>query len=162
MMSTSLFFYKLSVITEALFFGTMPPMCRGCPDVNKLRGMDTTILGQHWPFMSIKSFVQVHVATAGGWLTRYRPREVRNLIYRYRKIHIVYRSKFLYRFISPISIIYSNTIKHIALCFRPRIGVPEWEVAPRIVQFYSYMPDLRVGGCIPRNCSTNLRPANKT
>ena len=39
-------------------FGTMPPMCRGCPDVNKLRGMDTTILGQHWPFMSIKSFVQ--------------------------------------------------------------------------------------------------------
>ena len=39
-------------------FGTMPPMCRGCPDVNKLRGMDTTILGKHWPFMSIKSFVQ--------------------------------------------------------------------------------------------------------
>ena len=129
-------------------FGTMPPMCRGCPDVNKLRGMDTTILGQHRPFMSIKSFVQhsgwqkmvslcslirligvcadrdqpeflcsrsdsrnleVHVATAGGWLTRYRPREVRNSIYRYRKIHIDYRSKFLYRFISPISIIYGNT-----------------------------------------------------
>ena len=39
-------------------FGTMPPMCRSCPDVNKLRGMDTTILGQHWPFISIKSFVQ--------------------------------------------------------------------------------------------------------
>ena len=39
-------------------FGTMPPMCRSCPDVNKLRGMDTTILGQHRPFMSIKSFVQ--------------------------------------------------------------------------------------------------------
>ena len=114
----------------------MPPMCRGCPDVNKLRGMDTTILGQHRPFMSIKSFVQhsqwqwmvsqcslirfigvctdrdqpeflcsssdsryleVHVATAGGWLTRYRPLEVRNSIYRYRKIHIDYRSKFLYR-----------------------------------------------------------------
>ena len=126
-------------------FGTMPPMCRSCPDVNKLRGMDTTILGQHRPFMSIKSFVQhsgwqkmvslcslirligvcadrdqpeflcsrsdsrnleVHVATAGGWLTRYRPREVRNSIYRYRKIHIDYRSKFLYRF---ISIIYGNT-----------------------------------------------------
>ena len=96
-------------------FGTMPQMCRSCPDVNKLRGMETTILGQHWPFMSIKSFVQhhehsgwqemvslcslirlimligvcadrdqpeflcsrsdsrhleVHVATAGGWLTR--------------------------------------------------------------------------------------------
>ena len=42
-------------------FGTMPPMCRGCPDVNK-RGMDTTISGQHWPFMSIKSFVK-----HGGW-----------------------------------------------------------------------------------------------
>ena len=39
-------------------FGTMPPMCRCCPDVNKLWGMDTTILGQHRPFMSIKSFVQ--------------------------------------------------------------------------------------------------------
>ena len=129
-------------------FSTMPPMCRSYPDVNKLRRMETTILGQHRPFMSIKSFVQhsgwqemvsqcslirligvcadrdqpeflcsrsdskclkVHVATAGGWLTRYRPREVRNSIYRYRKIHIDYRSKFLYRFISPISIIYGNT-----------------------------------------------------
>ena len=132
-------------------FGTMPPMCHSCPDVNKLRGMETTILGQHRPFMSIKSFVQhsgwqemvslcslirligvcadrdqpeflcsrsdsrhleVHVATAGGWLTRYRPREVRNSIYRYRKIHIDYRSKFLYRFISPILIIYGNTNAH--------------------------------------------------
>ena len=129
-------------------FGTMPPMCRSYPDVNKLWGMETTILGQYRPFMSIKSFVQhsgwqemvslcslirligvcadrdqpeflcsrsdsrhleVHVATAGGWLTRYRPREVRNSIYRYGKIHIDYRSKFLYRFISPISIIYGNT-----------------------------------------------------
>ena len=128
-------------------FGTMPLMCRSCPYVNKLRGMDTAILGQHRPFMSIKSFVQhsgwqemvslcslirligvcadrdqpeflcsrsdsgveVHVATAGGWLTRYRPCEVRNSIYRYWKIHIEYRSKFLYRFISPISIIYGNT-----------------------------------------------------
>ena len=53
--------------------------------------------------------LKVHVATAGGWLTRYRPREVRNSIYRYRKIHIDYRSKFLYRFISSISIIYGNT-----------------------------------------------------
>ena len=123
----------------------MPPMCRSYPDVHKLRGMETTILGQHRPFMSIKSFVQhsgwqemvslcslirligvcadrdqpeclsdsrclkVHVATAGGWLTRYRPREVRNSIYRYRKIHIDYRSNFLYRFISSISIIYGNT-----------------------------------------------------
>ena len=129
-------------------FGTMPGMCRSCPDVNKLRGMDTSILGQHRPFMSIKSFVQhsgwqemvslcslirligvcadrdqpeflcsrsdsryleVHVATSGGWLTRYRPRNVRNSIYRYRKIHIDYRSKILYRFISTISIIYGNT-----------------------------------------------------
>ena len=117
-------------------FSTMPPMCCSCPDVNKLQGMGTTILGQHRPFMSIKSFVQhsgwqemvslcslirligvctdrdqpeflcsrsdsmhleVHVATAGGWLTRYPPREVRNSIYRYRKIHIDYRSEFLYR-----------------------------------------------------------------
>ena len=122
-------------------------MCCGCLDVNKLRGMDTTILGQHRPYR-IKLFVQhsgwqemvslcslicligvsadrdqpeflcsrsdsryleVHVATAGGWLTPYRPSEVRNSIYRYRKIHIDYRSKFLYRFISPISIIYGNT-----------------------------------------------------
>ena len=129
-------------------FGTMPPMCRSCPDVNKLRGMDSTILGQHRPFMSIKSFVQhsgwqemvslcslirligvcadrdqpeflcsrsdsryleVHVATSSGWLTRYRPRNVRNSIYRYRKIHIDYRSKILYRFIMTISIIYGNT-----------------------------------------------------
>ena len=36
----------------------MPQMCRGCPDVNKHRGMDTAILREHWPFMSIKSFVQ--------------------------------------------------------------------------------------------------------
>ena len=54
-------------------------------------------------------YLEVHVATAGGWLTRYHPREVRNSIYRYRKIHINYRSKFLYRFISPILIIYGNT-----------------------------------------------------
>ena len=144
-MSTSLFSQTFRHNGSAVF-GTMPPMCRCCPDVNKLRGMDTTILGQHRPFMSIKSFVQhsgwqemvslcslirligvcadrdqpeflcsrsdsgtvVHVATAGGWLTRYRPREVRNSIYRYWKIHIDYRSKFLYRFISPISIIYGN------------------------------------------------------
>ena len=42
-------------------------------------------------------------------LTHYRRREVRNSIYRYRKIHIDYRSKFSYRFISSISIIYGNT-----------------------------------------------------
>ena len=152
-MSTSLFSQTFRHNGSAVF-GTMPPMCRSCPDVNKLRGMETTILRQHRPFMSIKSFVQhsgwqemvslcslirligvcadrdqpeflcsrsdsryleVHVVTAGGWLTRYRPREVRNSIYRYRKIHIDYRSKFLYRFISPISIIYGNTNVHICL-----------------------------------------------
>ena len=42
-------------------------------------------------------------------LTHYRRREVRNSIYRYRKIHIDYRSKLSYRFISFISIIYGNT-----------------------------------------------------
>ena len=139
-----------TIFNGSAVFGTMPPMCRSCPDVNKLWGMDTTILGQHRPFMSIKSFVQhsgwqemvslcslirligvcadrdqpeflcsrsdsryleVHVATAGGWLTRYRPREVRNSIYRYRGEK---KSKFLYRFISLISIIYGNTNnKHI-------------------------------------------------
>ena len=60
----------------------------------------------------------VHVATAGGWLTRYRPREVRNSIYRYRKIHIDYRSKFLYRFILSISIIYGNTTDSFVRPFR--------------------------------------------
>ena len=147
-MPTSPFFLQTFRHNGSAVFGTMPLMCRSCPDVNKLRGMDTTILGQHRPFMSIKSFVQhsgwqemvslcsligligvcadrdqpeflcshsdsryleVHVATAGGWLTRYRPREVRNSINRYRKIHIDYWSKFLYRFISPILIIYGNT-----------------------------------------------------
>ena len=154
-MSTSLFSQTFRHNGSAVF-GTMPPMCRSCPDVNKLRGMDTTILGQHRPFMSIKLFVQhsgwqemvslcslicligvcadrdqpkflcsrwdsryleVRVATAGGWLTRYRPREVRNSIYRYWKIHIDYRSKFLYRFISPISIIYGNTTCYLSQCW---------------------------------------------
>ena len=41
-----------------IFFGKMPQMCRGCPDVNKHRGMDAAILRQHRPFMSIKLFVQ--------------------------------------------------------------------------------------------------------
>ena len=41
-------------------FGKMPQMCRGCPDVKKQKhpGMDTGILRQHRPSMSIKSFVQ--------------------------------------------------------------------------------------------------------
>ena len=33
-------------------------------------------------------YLEVHIATAGGWLTHYRPHEVRNSIYQYRKIHI--------------------------------------------------------------------------
>ena len=129
-------------------FGKRPQMCRGCPGVNKHRGMYTAILRQHLPFMSIKSFVQHsgwqemvslcslirligvcadreflcscsdsrylgdHMATAGGCqrlLTHYRRCEVRNSIYRYRKIYIDYRSKFSYRFILSISIIYGNT-----------------------------------------------------
>ena len=43
-------------------FGKMPQMCRGCPDVNKHRGMNAATLRQHRPFMSIKSFVQ-----RSGW-----------------------------------------------------------------------------------------------
>ena len=52
------FFSQTFRYNGSAVFGTMPPMCRSCPDVNKLRGMDSTILGQHRPFMSIKSFVQ--------------------------------------------------------------------------------------------------------
>ena len=55
----------------------------------------------------------VHVGHSGRLsevvLTHYRWREVRNSIYRYRNIHIDYRSKFWYQFISSISIIYGNT-----------------------------------------------------
>ena len=43
-------------------FGKMPQMCRGCPHVNKHRGMNAATLRQHRPFMSIKSFVQ-----RSGW-----------------------------------------------------------------------------------------------
>ena len=52
------FFLQTFRHSGSAVFGTVPPMCRGCPDINKFWGMDTTILGQHWPFMSIKSFVQ--------------------------------------------------------------------------------------------------------
>ena len=167
----------------SVVFGTVPPMCRICPDVNKLRGMDTTILGQHRPFMSIKSFVQhsgwqemvslcslirligvcadrdqpeflcsrsdskyleVSVATAGGWLTRYRPPEVRNSLYRYRKIHIDYRSKFLYRFISPISIICGNTIhdNELTSCYHEAF-LPWGHYHNNIVLFYHHSPITR-------------------
>ena len=60
-------------------------------------------------------FLGDHVATAGGCqrlLTHYRRRDVRNSMYQYRRIHIDYRSKFSYRFISSISIIYGNTSYH--------------------------------------------------
>ena len=50
---------------------------------------------------------------SGRLLSHYRPREARNSIYRYREIHIDYRSKFSYWFISSISIIYGNTIWNI-------------------------------------------------
>ena len=62
MMSTSLFSQTFRHNGSAVF-STMPPMCRSCLDVNNLRGMDTTILGQHRPFMSIKSFVQTQRVT---------------------------------------------------------------------------------------------------
>ena len=48
MMSTSLFSQTFRHNGSAVF-GTMPPMCRSYPDVNKLRGMETMILGQHQP-----------------------------------------------------------------------------------------------------------------
>ena len=66
-----------------------------------------------------------HVATAGGCqrlLTHYRGREVRNSIYRYRKIHIDYRSKFSYRFISSISIIYGNTRDEVVILTHCSLG----------------------------------------
>ena len=53
-----LFFKKSFRHNGSTVFGKMPQMCRGCPDVNKHRGMNAAILRQHRPFMSIKSFVQ--------------------------------------------------------------------------------------------------------
>ena len=61
---------------------------------------------------------------SGRLLTHYRPREVRNSIYRYRKTHINYQSKFSYRFMSFISIIYGNTRCDIVL--RIDIENPYW------------------------------------
>ena len=57
-------------------------------------------------------YLAVRGPTAGGCLTHYCPREVRYSIYRYKKINIDYRSKFSYRFISSISIIYGNTTEN--------------------------------------------------
>ena len=64
MMST--FFSQTFRHKGSAVFGTMPPMCRSCPDVNKLRGMDTTILGQHRPFMSIKIVCTTQMVTRDG------------------------------------------------------------------------------------------------
>ena len=57
-MWTFFFFLKTFRHNGSAVFGKMPQMCRGCPDVNKYRGMDTAISRQHRPFMLIKSFVQ--------------------------------------------------------------------------------------------------------
>ena len=54
MMSTS-FLKKSFRHNGSAVFGKM---CRGCPDVNKHRGMNAAILRQDRPFMSIKSFAQ--------------------------------------------------------------------------------------------------------
>ena len=65
-------------------------------------------------------------------LTHYRRREVRNSIYRYWEIHIDYRSKFSYRFISFISIIYGNTnedggcIYHKRWCHQVNMHKDKW------------------------------------
>ena len=58
MMSTS--FLKKNKLRHngSVVFAKMPQMCRGCPDVNKHRGMETAMLRQHRASMSIKSFVQ--------------------------------------------------------------------------------------------------------
>ena len=47
-------------------FGTMPPRCRSCHDVKKLRGMETAILGQHRPFMLIKIVCTTQRVTRDG------------------------------------------------------------------------------------------------
>ena len=52
------FFFKSFRRNGSAVFGKTPQMCRGCLDVNKHQGMDAVILRQHWPFMSIKLFVQ--------------------------------------------------------------------------------------------------------
>ena len=70
----------------------------------------------NWRVPARVSFVLARTLGArshsGRLLTHYHPREARNSIYRYRKIHIDYRSKFSYRFISSISIIYGNTTQN--------------------------------------------------
>ena len=60
---------KLSIIMEALFSVTCLRcvVTRGCPDVNKHRGMDTAILRQHLPFTLITSFVQHSAAGDKRW-----------------------------------------------------------------------------------------------
>ena len=120
-MSTSLFFLQIFRHNGSAVFQYDASDVSWLPGCKQTSRNGCTILGKHWPFMSIKSFVQhsgwqemvslcslirliavcadrdqpeflcsrsdsryltskVHLATAGGWLTRYRPREVRNSI----------------------------------------------------------------------------------
>ena len=72
-------------------------------------------------------------------LTHYRRLEVRNSIYRYRKIQIDYRSKFSYRFILSISIIYGNT---------SHFSVEEWQICKHIIVSYE------------KSCRERVCPAN--
>ena len=59
------------------------------------------------PLLSLRlNILWVPCGHSGRLLTHYRPYEVRNSIYPYRKIHIDYQSEVSYRF---ISIIYGNT-----------------------------------------------------
>ena len=59
------------------------------------------------PLLSLRlNILWVPCGHSGRLLTHYHPREVRNSIYTYRKIHIDYQSKVSYRF---ISIIYGDT-----------------------------------------------------
>ena len=104
----------------------MPQMCLGCPDVccttQRMTRDVVPILANpfnwrvRWPrpvriplFSLGLKVLGVACGHSGRLLTHYRPREVRNSIYRYGQIHIDYRSKDSYRFISTISIIYGNT-----------------------------------------------------
>ena len=68
---------------------------------------------------------------SGMLLTQYHPREVRNSIYRYRKFHINYRSKYPYRFISTVSIVYWNSNPKAAPqtvmgCFNSQVKHPKY------------------------------------
>ena len=59
----------------------------------------------HWPWPARVPLFSLRLKELGSPC---RPCEVRNSIYRYRKIHIYHWSKWFYRFILTISIIYGN------------------------------------------------------